>query len=487
MKTYIRLSGISGSPAKQPSALSLADWPRHERQFYLTRSKQTYTVRSADTQVAVAPVRTGWRSFFSHARRLRDVLLAAIVFAVLAGAALAQPKNETTAVGPLTLSAEQLQWLIAKMTMRQNASLGTQSLSQKGRTSGAATQNQASAVGGNAAAPKTAANPVATANAQATPAQNEAVKAPVAPVESADMPDIRFTAVDGRVVDLVSLRGKVVLIDFWATWCGPCMAEIPNVVKTYNQYHEQGFEIVGISFDTSEAALQQVTAAKNMPWPQYFDGKGWQNSFGVKYGIRSIPTMWLIDQQGRIVTKNARANLAEQVAKLLTPNGSAIETPEVRATATAPVVVTKPVTPAAPAEMPDIRFTAVDGREVDLASLRGKVVLIDFWATWCGPCMAEIPNVVNTYNKYHEQGFEIIGISFDTSKASLQRVTQAKDMPWPQYYDGKGWQNVFGVKYGIRGIPTMWLIDQEGRLVTKNARQNLAGQVEKLLATGGAN
>ncbi len=310
MKTYIRLSGISGSSAKQPSTVSLADWPRRDRQNYLTRPNRTCIVLSGDSPSAAAPVRSGWRRFFSHARRLRDVLLSTVVFATLANTALAQPKkNETTAVGPLTLSAEQLQWLIAKMTMRQSASLGAQLLNQKNQTSGAAVQNQTSATRSNAASP--AVKPALP------PAQNSGGNVPIASAESPDMPDIRFTAVDGRLVDLARLRGKVVLIDYWATWCGPCIGEIPNVAKTYNQYHDKGFEIVGISFDTSEAALRQVTLAKDMPWPQYFDGKSWQNTFGVKYGIHSIPTMWLIDQQGRIVTKNARANLAEQVAKLL--------------------------------------------------------------------------------------------------------------------------------------------------------------------------
>ncbi len=95
--------------------------------------------------------------------------------------------------------------------------------------------------------------------------------------------------------------------------------------------------------------------------------------------------------------------------------------------------------------------------------------------------MGEIPHVVNAYNKYHEQGFEIIGISFDTNKVSLQRVLEDKGMSWPQYFDGKGWQNDFGVKFGIHGIPTMWLIDEKGRIITKNARTDLAGQVAKAL------
>lgn len=140
------------------------------------------------------------------------------------------------------------------------------------------------------------------------------------------------------------------------------------------------------------------------------------------------------------------------------------------------------IKPVPPREMPDIQFTDVNGRPVDLASLRGKIVLIDFWATWCGPCMGEIPNVVNAYNKYHDQGFEIIGISFDTNKVSLKRVMEDKGMPWPQYFDGKGWANDFGVKFGIHGIPTMWLIDAKGQVITKNARTDLAGQVEKALA-----
>jgi thiol-disulfide isomerase/thioredoxin len=129
----------------------------------------------------------------------------------------------------------------------------------------------------------------------------------------------------------------------------------------------------------------------------------------------------------------------------------------------------------------DIKFTAADGREVDLAKLRGKVVLIDFWATWCGPCIAELPHVLEAYAKYHDRGFEIVGISFDSDRAKLTTVTGAKQMTWPQFFDGKGWQNQYGQQYGIHGIPTMWLVDKQGKLATKTARQNLAEQVAALL------
>ncbi|MBP7949227.1 MAG: redoxin domain-containing protein [Verrucomicrobiales bacterium] len=132
----------------------------------------------------------------------------------------------------------------------------------------------------------------------------------------------------------------------------------------------------------------------------------------------------------------------------------------------------------------ELSFTAVDGTEVDLAKLRGKVVLIDFWATWCGPCMAEVPNVVKTYEKLHEKGFEIVGISLDNEedKEKLLSTTKEKKMTWVQHFDGKGWKNELAQKYGINSIPAMWLVNKKGMVVNFNARGGLEANVEKLLA-----
>jgi thiol-disulfide isomerase/thioredoxin len=128
-----------------------------------------------------------------------------------------------------------------------------------------------------------------------------------------------------------------------------------------------------------------------------------------------------------------------------------------------------------------IKFTAIDGREVDVAKLNGKVVLVDFWATWCGPCVAEIPNVKDTYDKLHGKGFEIVGISFDKDKKTLEKFVAEREMKWPQYFDGKVWGNEFGQKYGINGIPAMWLVDKKGNLRDMNARGALEEKVGKLL------
>jgi thiol-disulfide isomerase/thioredoxin len=126
----------------------------------------------------------------------------------------------------------------------------------------------------------------------------------------------------------------------------------------------------------------------------------------------------------------------------------------------------------------ELKFTAVDGREVDLAKLRGKVVLIDFWATWCVPCLKEMPNVRAAYKKYHDRGFEVVGISFDkapgAARASaadrtaeqVNAFARENDMPWPHHYDGQQWSNEFGRRFAIAEIPATFLLGKDGRLIT---------------------
>ena len=135
-------------------------------------------------------------------------------------------------------------------------------------------------------------------------------------VVGAKFPGFSETDVDGKPLSLADHKGKVVLIDFWATWCPPCRAEIPNVVATYKKYHDQGFDIIGVSLDQEREKLLSYTKQNEMTWPQFFDGQGWGNKLAVKYGIESIPATFLLDGNGVIIAKDLRGEaLAPAVAK----------------------------------------------------------------------------------------------------------------------------------------------------------------------------
>lgn len=131
-------------------------------------------------------------------------------------------------------------------------------------------------------------------------------------------PDFEEKDLAGNPLSIAKFKGKVVLVDFWATWCGPCVAELPNVLKAYEAHHSAGFEIVGISLDKEEQKLKDFIKAKNMPWAQYFDGKGWQSKLAGKYGVKSIPATYLLDGEGKIIGKNLRGeDLEKAVAAAL--------------------------------------------------------------------------------------------------------------------------------------------------------------------------
>lgn len=125
-------------------------------------------------------------------------------------------------------------------------------------------------------------------------------------------PEFTMDDIDGKPVSLSSFRGKYVLIDFWAAWCGPCRAENPNVVKVYNEYKDKNFTILGVSLDKTKDDWEKAIKDDHLNWTQVSDLKYWDNSAAKLYGVQAIPANFLLDPEGKIIARDLRGEALKQ-------------------------------------------------------------------------------------------------------------------------------------------------------------------------------
>ncbi len=150
---------------------------------------------------------------------------------------------------------------------------------------------------------------------QAVAAAQQKIKQARTFMTGVEAPDFEMANLDGEMVKLSDFKGKVLLVDFWASWCGPCRRENPKVVRLYEAYKDKGFEILGVSLDSKDDRWKKAIVQDKLTWPQVSDLKGWQNAAAKMYGVRSIPTTLLLDAEGKIIGRNYRGPALEAKLK----------------------------------------------------------------------------------------------------------------------------------------------------------------------------
>jgi thiol-disulfide isomerase/thioredoxin len=274
----------------------------------------------------------------------------------------------------------------------------------------------------------------------------------------------------GRAVRLSDYRGKVALVNFWATWCAPCLAEMPELEKLQQEYKESGLQIVGVSYPGDKA--HDVIKA--------------QQRLGVSYPIllgdeETLARFQISDVLPVTVIVDRNGNITDRILGILEPDEFAARVRPLldRAGFNAGEAKQESPQPAAEFKLPDL-----DGQQISSADLRGSVVVLDFWATWCGPCLAELPTFNSLHAKYAGRGVKVIGIAVQSGWA--EDIKPYRDKYKVAYSTLIGDDEVVE-KYGVIGFPTTYILDKEFKVHKKFTgklpeRKELEREIESLLA-----
>lgn len=264
--------------------------------------------------------------------------------------------------------------------------------------------------------------------------------------EGLKLPDFSATTYDGKPISYSDYKGKLVLLNFCAKWCGFCAPEIPYIKEVYQEYHDNGFDVIGVSLDDSEAELREYIDEHEIPWKYIFDGKGWDSEIARFIGIRGVPSQWLIDRDGTIISvENRQFLLGQNVYRT-------------EATRIGEVIS-------------DFTAIDIDGNPISPATFQGKVTLL-----YLGFPNQVLDDLEAVYQKYHQNGFEVIGVSvmMYSNEDQLRDYVRKEKVIGRHIYDGGHWDGPLARQFGIgagRTYPAIVLIDKEGKVIMSRNKE----------------
>lgn len=276
--------------------------------------------------------------------------------------------------------------------------------------------------------------------------------------------EFRLPTLEGGKVSSEELRGKVVLIDLWATWCPPCLEMIPILEAMHEKYAEKGLAVVGVSLDEEgPSVVDPFVREQGIGYTIAFPNDAFLKGYGP---IEAIPMLFVLDREGKIrkrfVGFHRRQKLEALVSSLLEEKPS--PPAEGLRLEFGPGASIPCYPPASPVELDRwIRGTALTTE-----ALRGKVVLLDFFQIVCPGCRAVHPHIVDLWKRYRERGLEVIGVAVafelleQQTPEKIRRYVKENDFPYPVAID-RGLRTTFD-RYEARGTPFVALIDRGGRV-----------------------
>lgn len=294
---------------------------------------------------------------------------------------------------------------------------------------------------------------------------------PVVPGSPA--PDFSLKNLKGEQVRLSDYRGQVVLLNIWATWCTPCIEELPSMEKLYQELKDKGFTILAVSIDKKENPVKRFVKKLNLTFPILLDPK---NRITRLYRTTGVPETFIIDKKGVIREKviGARNWFTQQTVDefkqmLNEESGNAEQEPAVgKAMAPSSLKEQKiyfkraKVEKLDPEKAPDFTFPDMNNKKVSLSDFKGKVVLLNFWTTWCGPCVEEMPSLESLYRELQGDDFALLAVNLREKEKPVRQFLEKNQLTLPVLLDthGQGMSS-----YGVWSIPATYIIDKKGYLV----------------------
>lgn len=256
------------------------------------------------------------------------------------------------------------------------------------------------------------------------------------------LPDFSSATLDGTPVSFSDYQGKLMLLNFSAKWCGFCAPEIPYIKETYETHYKDGFDVIGVSVDENKADLREFIQEHEIPWQQLFDEKGGKRDLAHHFGITKVPSQWLIDRDGKIISVDTRKEQLGQLVKWT------------ESTRVGNVV-------------PEFSAVDVDGKQVSFSDFRGKVVLLYFCSSYC---KQELTFIKAVYRLYHKKGFEVIGVNVAGWKNSdaFRDLVHRENHQGCYIYADDGMNGELKKQFGFgdsKRLPGIVMIDKAGRVI----------------------